>query len=975
MNMLKFPVIAEGRVSRMLRGVRGRGAYSLSEVTAALVLLLLFFAVSVAVISERWVVAAVFTSATLAMIGILAVFAARRSRLVAERVLGQMQRENTLLATKLSAHAYGSPAVATVVQAPSVASVASASVPAVVQTAPDTVASDHFRSYLALAARMPDHRWLDNTILRNASIAGRDLLAWHASGGRFTYPQLEGWLALLRDHVGAARAKAVLETLDVDWSLRLARVITLQSLQADDRLNALTLYNLVYTVHGAGVIKPPHTHGRVFQALAYDAGEFELAREISRRVRCAGSDLPFMRADLLNPFTRSPYADAAAWLEEFNRNFVSTGLEPLVLDMHDEAHRPFDRVRCVASDYVDEGPLVTIVVSAWQPDHGLFTAIHSLLAQSWRPLEILIVDDASPEAYGPLIDQVAALDPRIRVIRQPRNGGTYVARNTAMQEAKGEFLTFLDSDDWCHPRRIERQARLLAGDPQLMSTTSRALRTNQELVFNLPGVLAQRENASSLMFRLAPVRDRIGYFDTVRKAADSEYALRIRRAFGVDCHRIVEENLALIRMTAGSLSREEFKPGWRHPSRAVYRRNYEHWHRTSIANGAGLFAEGAIERRCFPAPNRFMVERDGAEISRRSAFDIAFVADLRHGEENLRTMFDEIQACQRAGARVAVVHLESFRHMARVELELFWPPMQEAIARGQVDEILLTDTATVGTIVVRDPAVLQFPSLQRCGLQVDGVVVVAEAPPRDISGALWYVPSECMRNAQVIFGARVSWVAQSMRVRQALQQRLPKSALKAVPLPAAVDITGWVCPTRRPNKKLPVIGRMSPDSPGNFPSRASTLLAAYPEDRHYDVRMLGGRSVCDSLLGYRPLPDNWSFPDPADVSVAAFLSTCDFFVYFDREKRKPQPLRRLLEAMASGCVVILPVKFAELFADAAVYCEPKEVREIVDKFVADASLFEAQSLRARQFVANAHAPALFAQALSELTRQTWSVGQ
>ena len=959
----------------MLPAARARGMYSRSEAAAAVMLLLLFSVVAMAVVAELWAVAAIFAAATLALVGILAVFAARRSRLVAERVVGQMERQGVSLATKLATQTYALPGVAPLVKAQTTAVVEPTEMPVVALVASDYVASDHFRSYLELAARMPDHRWLDNTILRNASIVGRDLLAWHASGGRYTYRQLEGWLALLRDHTGCARAKAALETLDVDWSLRLARVVTLQSLQADDRLNALTLYRLVYVVHGPAAIKPSHTHGRVFQALAYDAGEYGLAREISRRVRCAGSDLPFMRADLLNPFTPSPFADPVAWLEEVNQNFVSTGLEPIALDMGDAAHHPFDRVRCVASDCIDTGPLVTVVVSAWQPDHGLSTAIDSLLAQSWRPLEILIVDDASPEAYRPVIDQVAALDPRIRVIRQARNGGTYVARNTAMQEAKGEFMTFLDSDDWCHPRRIERQVDLLADNPELMSTTSRALRTNQNLVFNLPGVLAQRENASSLMFRLAPARERVGYFDTVRKAADSEYALRLRRAFGADSHRIVEENLALIRMTAGSLSREEFKPGWRHPSRAAYRRNYEHWHRASIDSGAGLFAHADLDRRVFPAPNRFMVERDGAEIQRRSAFDVVFVADLRHGEESLRTMFDEMRACQHAGAKVAVIHMESFRHMARIELELFWPPIQDAIARGEIDEILLTDTAAIGTVVVRNPAVLQFPSLQRCALQVDRVVVVAESPPREITGSLWYVPSECMRNAQSIFGARVTWVAQSLRVRMALRERLPKSALKAEPLPVAVEVSALACPTRRANSKAPVIGRMSSDSPGNFPGRASTLLAAYPVDGRYDVRMLGGRAACDALLGYRPLPDNWSFPDPAEVSIAAFLATCDFFVYFDRKNRKPQPLRRLLEAMASGCVVILPVKFASLFADAAVYCEPTEVREVVDKFAADATLFEAQSLRARQYVAHAHDPARFAHALREFTHQTWPAGQ
>jgi len=952
---------------------RAAFGYSRSEVAAFLGLLALFLVDALFVIGEFWTIAAILAIATVVAVGLLALFSARRSRLVVHRVLNQMERDGGLLANRLAMSSFGeADKVRRVHVEDGRGDVERSSAKMLPRQKIKHVSSDRLRAYLEIGASMPDHRWLDNTILRNASVLGRDLLAWPASGGCLTYSQLEGWLALLRDQVGSAKAKAVLENLDVEWSLRLARVVALQSLQADDRLNALSLYRLIYQLHGPSAIKPSHTHGRVFQALAYDVGEYELAREISQRVRCAGSDLPFMKADLLNPFTPSPFASADAWLEEFNENFVATGLEPITLDMDIADHCPFDRVRCIATSHVEAGPLVTIVVSAWQPDYGLVTAIRSLLTQSWRPLEILVVDDASPDSYDPILQDVAALDGRIRIIKQPRNGGTYVARNTAMMEAKGEFMTFLDSDDWCHPRRIERQVMELINNPHLMSTTSRALRLTQNMVFNFPGVLAQRENASSLMFRLVPVRERIGYFDTVRKGADTEYALRIRRAFGGQSHLIVEENLALIRLTMGSLSREEFKPGWRHPSRAVYRRNYEYWQRAAADGGGNLRTQAAIECRSFPAPDRFQVEREGAEIVRRSTFDVVFVGDLRHGEESVRSMLDEIRACQRAGAKVAVLHMESFRNMARIELELFWAPIQEAIASGELDEVLVTDTADVGAVVIRDPAVLQFPSVQPSGLRVGRTLIMAATPPRDIAKALWYVPGECMRNAQTIFGARVHWVAQSTRVRLALGHQVPKSALENTTLPLPIDVDAWVCPKRRVGRRAAVIGRMSEDSIGSFPSRVSTLLAAYPSSIRYDVRMLGGRQVCGSLLGHRAMPDNWSLLEPSSITADAFLASCDFFVYFDRENRKPEPLRRLLEAMASGCVVVLPPKFADMFADAAVYCEPGDVSAVVDRFMSNGALFESQSMRARAFVKQHHSLPNFAQALARQIQQNWS---
>src|SRR5688572_25469083 len=84
-------------------------------------------------------------------------------------------------------------------------------------------------------------------------------------------------------------------------------------------------------------------------------------------------------------------------------------------------------------------------------------AIASVLGQSWRNLELIVVDDASQDDTHKRVQSLAARDARLRFIRLPRNAGTYVAKHVGLQHALGEFVTCHDSDDWSHPCRIERQ--------------------------------------------------------------------------------------------------------------------------------------------------------------------------------------------------------------------------------------------------------------------------------------------------------------------------------------------------------------------------------------------------------------------------------------------------------------------------------------------------------------------------------------
>ncbi len=108
--------------------------------------------------------------------------------------------------------------------------------------------------------------------------------------------------------------------------------------------------------------------------------------------------------------------------------------------------------------------LISVIVPVYNIMDCLERCVKSICAQTWENLEILLVDDGSTDGTGALCDQLAKKDGRIRVFHK-ENGGSSSARNLGIREAKGEWLGFVDSDDWIEPQMYERllEAALFSG--------------------------------------------------------------------------------------------------------------------------------------------------------------------------------------------------------------------------------------------------------------------------------------------------------------------------------------------------------------------------------------------------------------------------------------------------------------------------------------------------------------------------------
>lgn len=336
--------------------------------------------------------------------------------------------------------------------------------------------------------------------------------------------------------------------------------------------------------------------------------------------------LQLVLAGSWRPAAGAPEGDAsdAAALAHVNALFRRFGLQEIALRDPD---RPLslDNLRGAASGPARSAAKgadgrVTVILPAFDAERTIATALRGLCEQTHEDMEILVVDDASTDATADVAADLARSDPRIRLIRQRENRGGYAARNRALAEASGDFITVHDADDWSHPEKIARQLRALR-QTRAPSTFSAWVRTTPDLAFlgaarvypDLMGL-----NDSSALFR-RELFDRFGGWDAARITADKELIWRFEHLSGRPREgfrrRLILRDcpLSFGRLAPSSLTRT----GATHVLTIYHglRREYRE---------AALFWQGGLERRAFrrpgraPAPPSFPPRRSCAPIAGRA---------------------------------------------------------------------------------------------------------------------------------------------------------------------------------------------------------------------------------------------------------------------------------------------------------------------------------------------------------------------
>jgi len=300
--------------------------------------------------------------------------------------------------------------------------------------------------------------------------------------------------------------------------------------------------------------------------------------------------------------------DDARWLSCVNRYVTRFGLTPLAL--RPEGPSRFLRLTAEVPRTIETGPLVSVVMCAYDAADTLAFAADSILRQTWRPLELIIVDDASRDDTVAVARDLMRRDDRVRLHRNGINVGCDVTKSIGASLARGAYLTSHDADDWAHPERIERQVTaMIEAGPAVKLTRASMLRVTHDGIFQR--FISSRQSSPDGALRPAMIsclfdtrffRDKLGSWDSVRFGADTEMFYRAKAILGDDCRHF--DQLAMLMLDVETS--ESYDPDYGEygpaPTWRRYRSAFGSWHESLTPDTARLPLPHSDAERRFPAP-------------------------------------------------------------------------------------------------------------------------------------------------------------------------------------------------------------------------------------------------------------------------------------------------------------------------------------------------------------------------------------
>ena len=792
---------------------------------------------------------------------------------------------------------------------------------------------DLLNDYLRIAKGRSDA--LVATALRTRSVSMRDILVYGALRTSMTSEDLKK--RLLSDTADETQIKNAHLLGD------LGRLVILQNQLAHDDLYGEKLLSQAHRIQPGDQLSIETR--RVFIQHHVVSGNSAMAGTLLDQSPDVDNEFfGYLRAELDNPFVAGERGKYDRWLENFNSLFEHHDITRV--SFKDTGASPFDclttdveaKTRGVGSD----DPLVSVVLTTYRPEEfELQSSVQSILDQSWANLELIVVDDCSGPEYQEIFERIRKTDTRIKLLHAPENRGTYVARNLGYEAAKGKYITGQDDDDWSHPERISRQVEFMENNSGFIACRVTAIRCDENMGRCRIGFKPVVLNPSSLMLRREGY-ERVGGYLESRKGADSEFYFRLKSVAGGKVANL-KEPLSVIRILPDSLSRGDFSPGWRHPARSSFRSAYRYWHRHTSADMLNIATGSAPPVKI---PKRYSAIRSS---DRSEPVDVVFAGDWQRYGGPQKSMLEEISALKDAGMRVGIMNLEAARFMHEGPSEPLNDHIQSLVNDGAVHEVFFDDDTDVRLLILRYPPILQFFSHGETRLNIQAMVILANQAPSELDGRdIRYLVEDCHANATKAFGVTPQWVPQGPQVRDFLELYLDPPALADFDMPGILNLDEWWRKRVWYRSTVPVVGRHSRDDVMKWPAERELVEEIYRTDGAYDVRFMGGHRVPLRLLGTKRTPAAWTVYKKDGLPVPEFLYSLDYFVFFQHPRAVEAFGRAILEALASGTVVILPKHFERVFGKAALYADPDEVHDKIFALHSDFSNYQAQLQRSKK---------------------------
>lgn len=693
----------------------------------------------------------------------------------------------------------------------------------------------------------------------------------------------------------------------------------------------------------AALLQPPPPVGRELQQAHEIAQEGDYAKAIS----FARLHLPKERAHTIHTLRANAamaQGDDAGWLTQLNGYLAHFNVAPVGLQ---GGGMLIERLSCAELPAVEGGPLISILMPAWNAEKSVAAAARSILAQTWRNLELIIVDDASEDGTWLVLQKLAQQDKRVRILRNTANVGPYVSKNIALMGAQGEFVTGHDADDWAHPQRLAEQVEFLmqSDRPSCLSGMIRMEFSGLLNRINPPGINTQdgvtRSAFISLMMRRRFLRHHLGAWDEVRFGGDSELIRRQERVTGHETSRLINPTMFCFDNPEGLTNHPEHghneKSGVSE-SRRDYASAFKKWHITLTPNNCQLaFPQ---DERSFAAPEAALNSPDvikrvvseherlfwpvnGFEISA----DVIFVTNVCFPGGNTSSTLDEVNYFISRGVSVWVVHVPTGLDFGR-----------KLSTRYDNIKHLIFDFKDISAIhskllILRNPSVARSSAMSELApkIHTDHLVFVKNNSAWRPSGEPVYTVEELLPVLRKINANNRTIVPISLVMRREACdlgfETLPDIRLSPVDWTPTFDIALYQSEPKARMAAPYRIGRHGRDGLEKWLSDADKLRKIYPATDDFRIRILGGAGRATDILG--SLPENWEVLPFGSTEPYDYLKQLDAFVYFPDENLAEAFGRTVVEAMIAGVPCILPHRFADIFGDLAFYSHPEGVENLI----------------------------------------------
>lgn len=410
---------------------------------------------------------------------------------------------------------------------------------------------------------------------------------------------------------------------------------------------------------------------------------------------------------------------------------------------------------------VMSGPKVTVIIPAYNAEEGIRIAIESLQKQAYRNLEILAVDDCSTDDTARVIKEYAEQDPRIRYLAAPVNGGPYIARNIALQQASGELITINDGDDWSHPEKIAIQVKDFIENPERIANTSEHARITETLKLYRRGMPGQYifSNMSSLMFRREAVLKKAGYWDSLRFAADSEFQKRLIKIFGEDRISDLKTGpLSFPMQSASSLTGSSAfgYNGYLKGIRKEYAESQTWFHK----HAASLYIPYPQTERPFPVPEPMWPNRE-VKVNGERKFDFVIVCDLRKEIETHLARF--IEHIKKQKKKIGLVQMGTYELKVNQKIH---PSIREYIDGESIQMLVYGESIRCAILIVNNPAIFAEQQQYIPEITARAIHVIVPHAPND--GKISYLMRPCARNIERYGKTTSTWFPLTNEIREKL---------------------------------------------------------------------------------------------------------------------------------------------------------------------------------------------------------------